>query len=366
MPHLHHLQKNKDLLTLRFHLTRLIREFFWSEGFLEIESPTILRLPGQEPYLSPMKLDIHDETGKPYESYLHTSPEYTMKKMLAAGFDKIFYLGKVFRDYESFGGTHNPEFTMIEWYRANQDFYAIMDDVERLWGFLGKEMENLKSRVPAQGGSALGGINQKSTEIGNSLSADVEEKLEIGTFRRIHMRDLWEQTIDVNLDEFLTKESMFALCEERGYTPKEDEGYEDVFYRIFLNEIEPKLPELGPVILHHFPAPMAALSKLSDKEPGYAERFEVYIDGVELANCFTELTDADEQLCRLTEERELKKKLEKDVYDIDMEFIDALHHMPPSAGIALGVDRLIMALTGCKNINDVVAFPMEILMNNEH
>lgn len=323
MDHIIHLQNNKKNLDLRWHILRLIREFFWSQDFVEVETPILLRVPGQEPYLSPMKLQLHNERAESFTGFLHTSPEYTLKKMLAAGYEKIFSLCKVFRDYESFGGTHNPEFTMVEWYRAHENFYAIMDDVEKLFAFVFNGLEKTQSLH----------------------------------FERLHMRDLWQQYVGVNLDDYLEKEKMFALCVERGFTPAEGEAYEDLFYRIFLNEIEPQLATRGAVIVHHYPKQMAALSRISETEPNYAERFEVYINGLELANAFGELTDSVEQRKRLEEERELRKKLQKDVYDIDEEFVQAVGHMPPSSGIALGIDRLVQFFTSCQEIDSVIALP---------
>ena len=348
MSHVTHLAKNRALLTVRAHVVRLIREWFWQEGFLEAEAPQILRLPGQEPHLSPMKLAVHDERGREYAAWLHTSPEYAMKKMLAAGFERIFALGKVFRDYESFGGTHNPEFTMLEWYRAGAYFYKIMDDVERLLAHVTDSL--LRLELP-----------------GWSLP---RETANWKPFKRVRMRELWQEQAGVNLDEYLEREAMLALCRSRGYAPGVEERYEDLFYRIFLNEIEPKLKDMGGVIVHHYPAQMAALSRLSPTDPRYAERFEVYINGLELANAFSELTDSKEQLKRLQEERALRQKLGKDVYDIDMEFVEALKTMPPSAGIALGVDRLVQVLgslrlgsgQACKNIEDVVTLPPSVIM----
>ncbi|MEK7623805.1 MAG: EF-P lysine aminoacylase EpmA [Patescibacteria group bacterium] len=370
MSHLTHIVKNKKHLELRFEIIRLIREWFWPQGFIEVETPIILRLPGQEPYLSPVKVAIHNEQGISFDGYLHTSPEYTLKKMLAAGFEKIFYLGKVFRDHESFGGTHNPEFTMIEWYRAREDFTAIMTDVEELWGFLVKslssksEIRNPKSDLSAEA-SAKEETNPndqnvlKFEHLNFGVVSDFEFR--ISNFQRLHMRDVWQKYAGVNLDECLDREKMFELCEKKGYKPKIDEPYEDLFYRIFLNEIEPHLGKERPTILHHYPAPMAALSRLSPADPRYAERFEVYVGGLELANCFGELTDPDEQLKRLQNDRANRANLSRDVFGIDMEFIEALHTMPPSSGIALGIDRLVQLFTGCKNIDDVVSLPMSQL-----
>lgn len=337
MTHLAHIINHKKDLDLRFYIIKNIREYFWLQEFTEVETPTILRLPGQEPYLSPIKLNLHNENGKEYTGYLHTSPEYTMKKMLAAGYTKIFYLGKVFRDYESFGGTHNPEFTMIEWYRTNADMYNIMDDVERLLSFL---IEKLKGYKDA-----------------NNYQLPITNYIPI----RSHMRELWQEYANTNLDLNLTQETLYETLKQRGLNVTPNESYEDLFYRIFLNEIEPHLGKHGPQIVHHYPNIMAALSKYSTKDIGYAERFEVYWNGMELGNAFSELTDQEEQRRRLQEERLQRQQAGKDVYDIDEEFIEALAHMPPSGGMAMGVDRIISALTSCQKIDDMLVLPASLL-----
>ncbi len=330
--HLAHIVTHKHQLDLRFEILRWTREYFWLNGFTEIETPLLLRLPGQEPYLSPMRVTLHNETGKEYLGYLHTSPEYTMKKMLAAGYTKIFSLGKVFRDYESFGGTHNPEFTMIEWYQANADMYTIMDDVEGLLQYLAK-----------------------------AISKHQDTHTNVITPSRSHMRELWSEYANINLDLNLTQETLYKTLKQRGLNVTPDEPYEDLFYRIFLNEIEPHLGKNGPQIVHHYPHPMAALSKHSTVDIGYAERFEVYWNGMELGNAFSELTDPVEQKNRLVEEQKQRKKAGKDVYDIDQEFTDALEHMPPSGGIAMGIDRIVSCLTSCQKIDDMLVLPASLL-----
>jgi lysyl-tRNA synthetase class 2 len=335
MRHTEHILKNKNDLESRSQIIRLMRDFFWSQDFTEVETPLLVRLPGQEPNLSPMPVSFHNEKNILYSGYLHTSPEYAMKKMLAAGFTKIFSICKCFRDHESFGGLHNPEFTMIEWYRTQADFTKIMDDIDGLLRYL---ISHLSFKIP-------------------SLLANFEK------CERIHMRDLWQKYIGINLDSYLDRSSLYQLCLEKKYNVKKDEKYEELFYRIFLNEIEPHLGEKNPTIVHHYPGPMAALAKLSDTEPGYAERFELYLNGIELANAFSELTNSEEQLTRLEQEQKERQKMKKDTYDIDKEFIKAVALMPPSAGIALGVDRLIQIFTGCKNIDDVLVLPASILFN---
>jgi len=326
MNHVEHIQRNKVQLDARWQILRLIREYFWSENFTEVETPLLIRLPDQEPTIFPMKLQFHNEREENFTGYLHTSPEYALKKMLAAGYEKIFSLCKVFRDYESLGGTHNPEFTMIEWYRAQANFWEIMDDVENLFDF----------------------ISQKITTAPKF------------SFERLHMREVWQKFAGVNLDEYLTTEKMFALCKQKGYNPAPDEAYEDVFYRIFLNEIEPKL---GTVILHHYPKQMAALAKMSDTEAGYAERFEVYVGGLEIANAFGELTDSTEQRARFEAQYKKRQETGEDVFAIDEDFVAAVEKMPATGGIALGVDRLVQLYTGCKDIDDVLVLPASKLFN---
>ncbi|HBB37874.1 MAG: Translation elongation factor P Lys34:lysine transferase [Candidatus Magasanikbacteria bacterium GW2011_GWD2_43_18] len=331
-----HIQKNKDILTTRALIIREIREFFWQQDFLEGETPYILHMPGQEPYLSPVELTIHNDRKQKHPAFLHTSPEYTLKKMLAAGFGNIFFLGKTFRDYESFGGTHNPEFTMLEWYRVGATMFDLMEDVESLFSVLQEKMKNEECRMQ----------NAKFV------------------FQRKSMKEVWIDTINVNLDEHLTQETMYSLCKKRGYTVAEHESYEDLFYRIFLNEIEPTFDiQHSAFLIYNYPAPMAALAKLSESQQGYAERFEVYIHGMEIANAFSELTDPDEQLQRLKQEQTLRKKLGKTVYDIDIDFVEAVDKLPQCAGIALGVDRLVQILLGEKNIDNVLTLPMSKLFS---
>jgi lysyl-tRNA synthetase class 2 len=359
MSHLIHLAKNKENLTKRAHILRWIRTFFESRDFVEISAPTILQSPGQEPYLSPIPLQVHNERGEEFKGYLHTSPEYMMKKCLAAGFGNIYSMGPCYRDYESFGGTHNPEFTMIEWYRPDVDYTALMEDTENLVKFIANEA------------AALGWKNETITFVQQP-------------WERLSMRDAWKRYAGVDLDNCLTVESMKKVAEKKGYfiTPKDEHSclrrndnisFEDLFFKIFLNEIEPKIGHEKPTIIYDYPSPLAALARLSSKDPRYAERIEVYIQNLELANGYSELTDAAEQLRRLEAERAFRIDRKQngqmsdvrcqmlDVFPIDQEFIEAVKQMPPAAGIALGVDRLVQLITGCKNIDDVIPLPMSKL-----
>lgn len=332
---LYHVSAHKIVLSARYEILRSIREFFWSEHFLEIESPIIVRHPGQEPNIDVMSISIQDNQKQQFQGYLHTSPEYTMKKMLAAGFEKIFYLGKVFRNQESMADLHHPEFTMAEWYRVGATLDDLMNDIENLSK---TAAERLITQYP---------------QFEKFAKRFTTEK-----WKRITMRDLWLEIVSIDLDTIVTREEFVAVAKARGYDVKDAEQYEEIFYRIFLQEIEPKLVDMGLVMIYNYPAPMASLSRLTP-DGQYARRVEAYIDGIELANGFEELTDADEQRARFVGEQEERKQYGKPVYDIDEEFIEALRHMPESSGIALGVDRLVMTFTGCKNVEDVLVLPMK-------
>ena len=338
MTQVSHLLNNQEKLIARFEIIKAIREFFWSENFLEVETPLVVKYPGQEPYLSPLKVKVKNEKGESFDGYLHTSPEYAMKKMLASGFDKIFSICKCFRDAESFGGAHNPEFTMIEWYRKNAGYFDLMNDTQKLFNFIAKK----KIR---------------------GLDANFIKKIKQPWLKKT-MKELWRQFIGVNLDDYLTTEKMASLARAKGFNLKNGLAYEDYFYGIFLNLIEPKLGFDAPTFVYLYPQQMAALSKISPEDSRYAERFELYIDGLELANAFSELTDAKEQRARLLEEQALRKKLGKEDFALDEDFLKALEmELPEMAGIALGVDRLAQLFLACKNIDNVLTLPMSKLFN---
>jgi len=321
----------REVYEKRIKINRLIREFFWSNDFQEIETPVAIRLSGQEPYLNPVSVLLHAPHGEEYKYYLQTSPEFAMKKLLASGYNKIFQICKCFRDFEQFGGNHNPEFTMIEWYRAPGTIQEIMDDTENLFKFIAKQLNADE-------------VQYKGKKI-NITSA----------WERISMREVWQKYLGVDLNDYLTAEKMEALAFKRGLAVEAGEPYEDLFYKIFLNEIELKLGDEKPVIVYDYPAQMCSLSRLSKNDLRYGERFELYIGGLELANAFGELTDADEQKKRLEEDMKKRIKMGKETWPIDPDFILALESgIPNAGGIALGIDRMIMLFSGAKDINEVI------------
>lgn len=311
-------------------IIRAIREFFWSEQFLETDTPLAVKYAGQEPYLNPIPVAIHDPNGRTEEFHLITSPEYSLKKLLCAGFEKIFSITKCFRDYESFGGTHNTEFTMIEWYRAPGTLTQIMDDTEALFKAVGKKLGRTSVKY-------------------NDVVVPITETWECQT-----MKQLWQEYVGVNLDDYLDIEPLKRLAAEKKLTVDTNDEYEDLFFKIFLNFIEPKLGFGRPLFVYDYPKRMSSLSRVCQHDSRYAERVELYIAGLEIANGFGELTDAIEQKTRLEADQVLRTKLGRPTWPVDPSFIAALRSgMPEAGGIALGVDRMVVLFTEAKDINEV-------------
>ena len=316
-----------------------IRQFFKRKGFLEVSTPMFVKLPGMEPYLNPLPYSFADEKNKRYKGYVITSPEYSLKKLLSLGFPKLFEITKVFRQNESFGGAHNPEFTLIEWYRPHSDYRRIMKDTEELVSGLATML---------YGKPAI-------TYCGTKINLTPP-------WLKISVKQAFKKYAGINLDQAKTLTQFKALFRKNKYPIPHQATWDDLFYYVFLNFIEPNFPKDKPVIIYDYPLPQAALAKRKSKDSFYAERFEAYIAGIEICNAFSELTDWKEQYKRLKEECSLRKKLGKNLYGVDMDFIDALKSgMPETGGIALGIERLEMLLLNIKDINDLLALPAKEL-----
>ena len=328
-------EKKKQNLILRGEVLRGIRRFFLGEGFVEVETPYLVSSPGLEPHLSALEVSIHPPRGGAKRMYLHTSPEYAMKKLLGQGWDKIFQVCRVFRDEEG-GPTHQMEFTLLEWYRARADYRKIMEDCEGLLHFLSRELK----KGPE--------IEYQGRKIDLSPPA---ERLSVSRAMEIYGR--------VDIQENADGASLLEEAKSRGYRfdPGAFYSFEEVFFKVFLESVEPRLGQPKPTLLYDYPASMAALARRKPEDPLWAERFELYAGGLELANAFSELTDPDEQRKRFESEQRLRAVLERPLYPIDEELLAALSRMPPSAGIALGVDRLVMLFSDAATIQEVVAFP---------
>lgn len=327
-------------LERRARLTQAIRTFFNERDFIEVDTPALQVSPGMEPHLVAFGTDLLGPDRQARRTlYLHTSPEFAMKKLLAAGMPRIFQLARVFRNAER-SATHHPEFTMLEWYRANAGYERLMTDCAEL----------LRS-MAASDGEVLRWQGKTCDP-----RAEFERLTVAEAFTRHAGIDILATAPDPQAPsvDLLTK-----AAQKLGIAPRPGDAWEDLFFRIFLDCIEPKLGIGRATILCDYPVSMAALARMKPGDPRVAERFELYVCGLELANGFGELTDAAEQRRRFEADMALKQRRYGERYPIDEDFLAALAHgMPESAGIALGFDRLVMLATGAARIDDVLWAPV--------
>jgi lysyl-tRNA synthetase class 2 len=328
--------KHRNNLLLRGKILQAIRRFFGENGFVEVETPYLVPSPGMEPHLTALETELRGPDGEKKKIYLHTSPEYAMKKMLGEGWDKIFQICRVFRN-EEVSRTHQVEFTMLEWYRTHADYRKIMEDCEGLLDFLSREI--------------LQGL--QLTYQGKKIHlAPPAERLSVAAA----MQRYGKVDIEKNRDGASLLEE--AKAGGFRFDPGAYYSFDEIFFKIFLEAVEPRLGNPKPTLLYDYPASMGALARLKPENPSWAERFELYIAGLELGNAFSELIDPVEQRKRFESEQRLRAVLQKPLYPIDEDLLGALSRMPPSAGIALGVDRLVMLFCDAPAIQDILAFPL--------
>ncbi|MDO9540975.1 MAG: EF-P lysine aminoacylase EpmA [Kiritimatiellia bacterium] len=293
----------KPVLELRAKMLSAARNFFREQDYLEAETPVLVRTPALELHIDAFPVSNH---------YLRTSPELHMKRLLCAGYKRIFQIGPCFRSGEQ-GNLHNPEFTMLEWYRADADYMDILAETKDLLKHLAK--------------TCLGRLTIERN--GKSLDLGAEWQL-------FSVPELFEKFAGWN--------PVITFDERR-------------FDEDMVNCIEPNLPVDRPVVLLDYPAQVAALARLKTDDCRLAERWELYLGGVELANAFSELTDANEQRKRFEECARKRRAMGKPVYELDSDFLAALEKgLPPSAGVALGLDRLVMLFAGVESLDDVLPF----------
>ncbi|MGZ3805198.1 MAG: EF-P lysine aminoacylase EpmA [Pseudobdellovibrionaceae bacterium] len=321
-------------LTLRLQTLRLwqdyiggIRDFFREQGFVEMATPSLVKCPGTEPSLDVFSTEFIHGSRKE-KLYLPTSPELHLKKALSLGAEKIFEIKNVFRNGEV-TEHHQPEFTMIEWYRAYENLQSIKTDVRNLINYL-------LEKIPA-------------------LKAQMKGPLVYDTFT---IQQLFSLRCDFNLKPQTGAAELKALAEKLKVDVRAATSIDDYFFLIFLEKIESQLIPEHLSFVEKYPPYQAALARIN--EEGWGDRFEVYWQGLELANAFHELNDPAIQKQRFIEDLAKKRALKKEEVPLDPEFMQCLEAgLPPSAGIALGVERLFMALTGIKNISEIRIFPLK-------
>lgn len=330
----------KSLLT-RQKVVTAIRDFFTQEGFLEVETPLLVRSPGTEPYLEVFETVLRAPNTTDQQAFLLTSPELYMKKLLAAGLGSIFQICKSFRNMEGASSFHNPEFTILEWYRTPAAYIEVMQDCEKLLLYILQKVHNTTDTVLKYQGKQY------------ELQAPWE---------RISVAEAFAKYAAVTTDELLDERALRARAAQKGYAVSEETTWEEAYNQILLNEIEPHLGVDRPTILYDYPASQAALSRKKPTDPRFAERFEFFIGGIELGNAFTELTDAAEQKTRMEHDLLVRKQLGKTEYVLDEDFIDALEAgLPQTGGIAVGVDRLVMLFADAASIQETLFFPSDQL-----
>ena len=322
------LGKRLPNLQARARLQAALRQWFAGEGFVEVETPILQVSPGAEVHLAGFVTDWELPDGEERVRWLHSSPEFAMKKLLAGGVPKLFQFARVFRNAEG-SALHHPEFTMLEWYRAGVGYDAIMKDCATLL--------------------ALTGVDELRWD-GHVCDPRAEPE-------RLTVAEAFQRYAGVDL--FATVGSAERLAQASGVAMHADDTWDDVFFRIMFDRIEHRLGMGRPTILCEYPIAMAALARAKPGDARVAERFELYVCGVELANAFGELTDPVIQRARLQADMDEKERLYGVRWPLDPEFLAALDHgLPDCAGVALGFDRLVMLATGAAHIEDVLWLPV--------
>ncbi len=331
------MQKRTNL-KIRGHVIKAIRDFFDDQGFDEVQTPVLQVCPTIDTHIHAFATDLKGvDLQVSKKLYLQTSPEFDMKKLLTAGMARIYQICPVFRNAEG-SKRHSPEFTMIEWYRAQADYTDIMTDCEGL----------LQVCAKAAGIKEYRYKQHKCNPFQD--------------FERLSVIEAFQRYADITLVDYLGDKERFSnKVSALGLHVAKDDEWDDLFFRVMDAKIEPFLGMGRPTFLMDYPVSMASLSKKKGNDPRFAERFELYVCGIELANAFSELTDAVEQQRRYDTDMAEKQRLYGEYYPMDEEFIAALKHgMPPSGGIALGIDRLVMLATGAEDIQNVLWAPVNV------
>ena len=328
----------RPFLLKRGKIAAALRAWFAAHDFIEVETSALQVSPGNETHLHAFATELIAPDDERQALYLRTSPEFACKKLLAAGETRIVDFARVFRNRER-GALHHPEFTLLEWYRANAPYETLMDDCAAL----------LAETARAAGATQF-------SFRGNTVDPfAAPERLTVAeAFKRHAGIDLLA-TVSAEKGD---RASLAAAAGRAGVTIATDDTWGDIFSRVLAERVEPHLGESRATVLHEYPLPLAALARPKPGSDKVAERFELYACGVELANAFGELTDAAEQRARFETAMAEKQRIHGERYPVDEDFLAALAQMPPASGIALGFDRLVMLATGAARIEQVIWAPV--------
>lgn len=327
-----HFKQKKQNLAVRQQVMKAIRRFFDDQGFAEVETPILQVCPVMDAHIHGFATDLKGVDLKVKDTlYLHTSPEFAMKKVLVAGMERIYQICHVFRNGEH-SKRHRSEFTMIEWYRAGADYTHIMDD-------------------------CVGLVRSIAQTVGIEHFTYKDMKCDpFVEWERVTVCEAFQRYADIELEQYLEDtDGLREAVKGLGLHTADDDAWDDLFFRVMDDRIEPFLGRERPAFLCDYPVSMASLSRKKLDDPRFAERFELYMCGVELGNAFSELTDAAEQRKRFEIEMAEKERIYGERYPVDEDFIEALEYgMPESGGIAVGIDRLVMLACGADDIEQVL------------
>jgi elongation factor P--(R)-beta-lysine ligase len=329
-------EDRRPFLLARNRILTAVRRWFDAQGFLEVDVPALVVSPGNETHLHAFKTILIGTDGSGEARYLHTSPEFACKKLLAAGEEKIFSLGHVFRNRER-TLTHAPEFTMLEWYRVREDYRVVVEDT----------LDLLRLAASVAGNARW---------MWRGKACVVAAEAEWLSVQEAFMRHAGVDVLGTLHADGTANRDALAAASPVAFG--KDESWSDIFSRILVEKVEPHLGQGCVTVLYEYPAVEAALARTCVHDVRVAERFEIYACGVELANGFGELTDAHEQRCRFVSDMDLKEELYGERYPLDEELLQALQQMPDASGVALGLDRVIMLATGATAIDQVQWVPV--------
>jgi lysyl-tRNA synthetase class 2 len=338
-------QDRRPFLLARNSIKSALRDWFLANSFIEVETAALQISPGNETHLHAFKTRYEPLDGaEGTDFYLHTSPEFACKKLLAAGETRIFNFAPAYRNRER-GRIHHPEFTMLEWYRTDVDYHTLMADCADI----------LRVAAHAIGASEF---RQRHSTGDIVIPADTAPE-------EISIADAFDRFANIDLQSTYSphrtdREALMLAANAVGIRTASDDTWSDIFTRILVEKIEPNLGLDAPTILKDYPIHEAALAAPSRYDPMVAERFEVYLCDLELANAFTELSDPAEQRRRFEADMSEKYHLYGERYPIDEDFLSALAHMPAAAGCAMGFDRLVMLATGAERIDQVIWTPLPL------